>query len=133
MDIQPAIEFLATHHRAVLATRRSTGAVQLSPVVACARADGTVLISTQAGRAKARNVRRRPDISLCVMNDEFFGSWMQIDGEATVVELPSAMEGLIEYYRRISGEHPAWDEYRSAMQREGRVLLEITITKVTTP
>jgi hypothetical protein len=39
------------------------------------------------------------------------------------------MDGLVDYYRRISGEHPDWDDYRAAMEREKRVLLRITITR----
>jgi hypothetical protein len=39
------------------------------------------------------------------------------------------MDGLVDYYRRISGEHPDWDDYRAAMEREKRVLLRITIAR----
>jgi hypothetical protein len=38
------------------------------------------------------------------------------------------MDGLIDYYRRLSGEHPDWDDYRAAMERERRVLLRLTVT-----
>ena len=62
-------------------------------------------------------------------SDAFFGRWVQIEGTAQIVELPEAMDGLVDYYRSISGEHPDWDDYRAAMQREQRVLLRITPTK----
>jgi hypothetical protein len=39
------------------------------------------------------------------------------------------MEGLVDYYRRISGEHPDWDDYRAAMERDKRVLLHISVRK----
>ena len=54
---------------------------------------------------------------------------MQLEGTAEIVELPEAMDGLIAYYRGISGEHPDWDEYRAAMERDQRLLLRITVTK----
>jgi hypothetical protein len=54
---------------------------------------------------------------------------VQIEGTAEIVELPEAMDGLVDYYRSISGEHPDWDDYRAAMEREQRVLLRITPTK----
>ena len=38
-----------------------------------------------------------------------------------------AMEGLVDYYRRISGEHPDWDDYRRAMQDQQRVLVRVSI------
>ena len=36
----------------------------------------------------------------------------------------------MDYYRRISGEHPDWDEYRRAMEQERRVLVRVSIDKV---
>ena len=76
---------------------------------------------------KTHNVRRDPRVSLCVFTDAFFGAWAQLDGTATVLSLPAAMEPLVDYYRRVAGEHPNWDEYRTAMQQEHRVLLQITV------
>jgi hypothetical protein len=66
-------------------------------------------------------------VSLCVMSDAFFGPWVQIEGLATLLALPEAMEELVDYYRRVAGEHPNWDEYRQAMEKEQRVLVRITI------
>jgi hypothetical protein len=62
-----------------------------------------------------------------VLSDDFFGRWIQVGGRARIVELPAAMDGLVDYYRRISGEHPDWDDYRSAMQRDARVLVQIEL------
>ena len=130
MKIDRAVAFLNEHHRAVLSTVKANGRPQLSPIVACARDDGAVLISTRARSAKVKNITRRPAVSLCVMNDQFFGRWMQIDGTATVIGLPEAMDGLVDYYRRVAGEHPDWSEYREAMVREERVLLLIDVVAV---
>ena len=47
-----------------------------------------------------------------------------------VESLPTAMEGLVRYYRLVAGEHPTWAEYRQAMQRDRRVLLRIRIDRV---
>lgn len=128
MDLDAAREFLQENHRCVLSTRRSDGRPQMSPVVAAVDAGGRITISTREAAMKTRNARRDPAVSLCVMNDRFFGSWMQVDGIAEIVELPEAMEGLLENYRTIAGEHEDWDEYRRAMERERRVLLAITPT-----
>ena len=73
------------------------------------------------------NIRRDPRVSACVLSDDWNGPWVQIDGTAEVVSLPDAMELLVDYYRCIAGEHPDWDEYRRAMERERRVLLRISI------
>ena len=129
MDPQHAREFLRVHHHAVLATTRTDGRPQLSPVTAGVDAEGRILISTRETAMKARNLARDPRVSLCVLNDGFFGEWVQAEGTAEIVHLPEAMDLLVDYYRRISGEHPDWDDYRAAMERENRVLLRITITK----
>jgi PPOX class probable F420-dependent enzyme len=129
MDLDAAREFLRENHRCVLSTRRSDGHPQMSPVVAAVDGEGRITISTREAAMKTRNVRRDPAVSLCVMNDRFFGSWMQVDGIAEVIALPEAMEGLLENYRSIAGEHEDWDEYRRSMERERRVLLAITPTR----
>jgi PPOX class probable F420-dependent enzyme len=86
-------------------------------------------VSTREAAMKVANLRRDPRVSLCVLNDGFFGDWIQVDGTATIVSLPEAMELLVEYYRSLSGEHPDWDEYRAAMERDRRVLVRIDIER----
>lgn len=129
MDLDKARAFVRDNHRAVLATTRSDGRPQLSPVTVGVDADGHVVISTRETAVKTRNVRRDPRVSICVMNDAFYGGWVQIEGTAEVVSLPDAMEHLVTYYRDISGEHPDWNEYRAAMIRDKRVIVRVTLTK----
>jgi PPOX class probable F420-dependent enzyme len=125
MDIEAVLRFVAENHHAVLATRRRDGSPQMSPV-AVAADDGAVVISSRESAIKVKNLQRDNRASLCLLNDRFFGAWAQVEGPAEVVTLPEAMDGLIAYYRQISGEHPDWDEYRDAMQREKRVLIRVT-------
>ena len=129
MDIQRAVEFLRSQHRAVLATRRSDGSPQLSPIVAAVDDDGRILISTRETAVKAKNLARDPRASLCVINDGFYGQWIQVDGTAEIIHLPDALELLVDYYRRISGEHPDWTEYRSAMHRDRRLIIRVSIDR----
>jgi PPOX class probable F420-dependent enzyme len=129
VDIQRAIDFLHDQHRAILSTRRSDGSPQLSPVAVAADDDGRILISTRETAIKAKNLARDPRASLCVINDGFYGQWIQVDGTAEIIHLPDALELLVDYYRRISGEHPDWTEYRSAMNRDQRLILRISIER----
>ena len=129
MDIGRAADFLRAHHRAVLATSRSDGRPQLSPVTCTVDDENRVLISTRETALKTRNLRRRPQASLCVFTDNFFGEWVQVEGDVEIIPLPDAMDLLVEYYRSISGEHPDWDDYRAAMVRDQRVIVRITITR----
>jgi PPOX class probable F420-dependent enzyme len=129
MDLDQAREFLHDNHHAVLATYRRDGRPQLSPVTVVVDAGGNVVVSSRETAVKTKNVRRDPRVSLCVVNDRFYGEWVQVDGTATVVSLPEAMDALVDYYRRAAGEHPDWDEYRAAMEREQRVVLRVAIER----
>jgi PPOX class probable F420-dependent enzyme len=130
MSPDKARAFVANNHRAVLITRRSSGGLQTSPILVGVDDEGKLVISTREGASKTGNLRRDPTVVLCVLSDAFFGRWIQIEGTAQIVSLPEAMEGLVDYYRRISGEHPDWDDYRRAMQRERRVLIRVSIDAV---
>lgn len=122
-----ALDFIRHHGRSVLATRRRDGSPQLSPVLATVDAESRVVISTRDQAVKTLNLRRDPHATLCVMNEGFFGEWHAVDGTVEIVSLPEAMEPLVDYYRRGVGEHPDWDDYRRAMERDRRVLLRLTV------
>ena len=129
MDLAEARAFLAQHHRAVLVTMRADGRPQTSPLLCGLDGDGRVVVSTRETAVKTRNARRDPRVSLCILSDGFFGDWAQIDGVAEIVPLPEAMEGLVDLYRSVQGEHPDWDEFRAAMVQQRRVLLRIEIER----
>src|SRR6266536_1847551 len=129
MDLDDARDFVRNNHRAVLTTRRANGDPQLSPVVCGVDAQGRVAVSTRETALKVKNLRRDPRASLCVLNDGFFGDWIQADGIAEIIPLPEAMEILVSYYRSVSGEHPDWADYRAAMERDRRVIVRITLTR----
>jgi PPOX class probable F420-dependent enzyme len=114
----------------VLATYRSSGGLQTSPITVGLDAGGRVAISSRETAYKVRNLRHDPRATICVFTDAFFGPWVQIEGTAEVVSLPDAMDGLVDYYRRISGEHPDWDDYRRAMVEDRRVLVLVDIERV---
>ena len=124
-----AREFVASNHRAVLITRRPGGGLQTSPVLVGVDDEGKLVISTREGAYKTRNLRRDPTVVLCVLSDEFFGRWIQIEGATEILELPDAMPLLVDYYRLVAGEHPDWDDYRRAMETERRVVLRIRPTR----
>jgi PPOX class probable F420-dependent enzyme len=130
MGPDDARAFVAGNHRAVLITRRSGGGLQTSPVLVGVDGEGMLVVSTREAAYKTRNLRRDPTTVLCVLADDFFGDWLRVEGTARVVSLPEAMDGLVDYYRGISGEHPDWDEYRRAMEQQRRVLLRISIDAV---
>lgn len=129
MEIDKAREFLRQHHRAVLMTYRQDGRPQMSPILVGLNDEGQAIVSTRETAYKVKNLRRDSRASVCVFTDEFFGEWIQIDGTTHILSLPEALEPLVDYYRRVVGEHPDWEEYREAMVDEQRVLLQITIER----
>ncbi len=130
MDVARARAFLREHHHAVLGTLRQDGRPQLSPVTVGVDGEGHAVISTREPAYKVRNLRRDPRASLCVFTDGFYGSWVQVEGEAHILSLPDAMEPLVDYYRDVSGEHPDWADYRAAMERDRRCLVRVRMDRV---
>ncbi len=126
MNLDKARDFLRTNHRGVLATRRSDGGIQQSPVLVNVDDEGRAIISTRETAYKTRNLREEPWAQVCVFTDRFFGPWLFIEGTAEVLSLPEAMDPLIDYYRRFPDENPDWDQYRERMRREKRVLVRIS-------
>jgi PPOX class probable F420-dependent enzyme len=129
VDREKLLEFIRPRHRMVLLTPRSDGGWQGSPVTAGVDEQGRIVISTYPERAKATNVARRGKAAVVVLSDDFTGPWVQVDGDAELIELPDAVEPLVDYFRSISGEHPDWDEYRAAMTAQGKALIRITPTR----
>ena len=129
MTPDEARAFLREHHNAVLATFRRDGRPQMSPVGATVDEQGRVIVSTRAPAMKTRNLRRDPRVSLIVLNRGFYGDWVQVEGTAEIVEQPEAIELLVDYYRRMAGEHDDWDEYRAAMVEEQRVVVRFEIDR----
>ena len=129
VDRDALLAFLRPRHHALLLTRRRSGGVQLSPVTCGVDGAGRIVISTYPQRAKVVNARRESGVSLCVLSDEWDGPWVQVEGTAEVLDLPDALEPLVDYYRAISGEHPDWNEYREAMTRQGKSLLRVTVAE----
>src|SRR5436309_8580315 len=129
VDRAALTEFLRTRHNAIVITRRRDGGPQASPVTCGVDGEGRIVIATYSERAKIHNARRDNRVSVLVMSDGFSDPWVQVDGEAEVLDLPEALEPLVEYFRGISGEHPDWDEYRAAMVRQDKSLIRITIDR----
>jgi PPOX class probable F420-dependent enzyme len=125
MDLEQARDYVRSHHHAVLATRSPSGAIQQSPVLVGVDAEGLLTVSSRETAYKTKNLRSDPWVQMCVLSDSFFGSWIVVEGTAAVLSLPEAMQGLVDYYRGISGEHDDWDAYGESMQAERRVLIRI--------
>jgi PPOX class probable F420-dependent enzyme len=127
VDRAELLEFVRPRHRVMLTTTRRDGTPQSSPVTAGVDTDGRLVVATYPERVKVANLRRNPRASALVLSDDWNGPWVQVWGTAEVLDLPGALEPLVDYYRSIAGEHPDWDEYRSAMNAQGKSLIRLAI------
>ncbi|MBT8197699.1 MAG: PPOX class F420-dependent oxidoreductase [Acidimicrobiia bacterium] len=127
VDRDEMLDFVRPRHNGILTTMRSDGRTQQSPVTMGLDDSGRVVISSYPERAKVVNARSRDSVSVLVLSDDFGGEWQQLHGRAEILDLPDAIEPLVEYFRTIAGEHPDWDEYREAMVNQGKVLIRVTI------
>ena len=127
VTLDELLGFVRPRHHAIVITTRRDGRPQASPVTCGVDGEGRIVIATYPERAKTRNARRDPGhVSVLILSDDFGGPWVQVDGTAEVLDVPEAIEALVDYFRSISGEHPDWPEYREAMLKQGKSLLRIT-------
>ena len=129
MDVADALAFLRTNHNGVVATTRSDGSTQMSPITVGVDAEGRVVVSSRETAYKVRHLRARPRAAICAFPDRFIGDWVQVEGPVEVLSMPDALEPLVDYYRDIRGEHPDWDEYRRIMAEDRRVLIRMTVER----
>ncbi|MDQ2796512.1 MAG: PPOX class F420-dependent oxidoreductase [Actinomycetota bacterium] len=129
VELPELLDFVRPRHHMILETRRRDGASQLSPVTAGVDEAGRIVISSYPERAKVTNLRRIAGCAVLVLSDEFDGAWVQVDGTAEVIDLPDALDPLVDYFRSISGEHSDWNEYRQAMTDQNKCLIRVTPTR----
>jgi PPOX class probable F420-dependent enzyme len=129
VDRETLLEFVRPRHKGTLVTTRKDGRPQMSPVACGVDGEGRIVVSTYPERAKAVNLRRDPRVSILIHSDDWNDPYVQVDGTAEVLDMPEALEPLVEYFRCIAGEHPDWDEYRQAMARQDKSLIRITVER----
>lgn len=129
VDLDALLDFVRPRHHMIITTWRRGGGVQNSPVAGGVDPQGRIVVATYPERAKVHNIRRTGQASALVLSDDFDGAWVQLDAAAEVLDLPAALDPLVEYFRSIAGEHPDWAEYRRAMTAQGKCLLRLTPTR----
>ncbi len=126
MDLDRARDFVRSNPRAVMATRSSAGGIQQSPVLVGVDDEGRFVVSSRETAYKVKRLRVDSWTQLCVLTKRFFGDWIYFEGQADILSLPEAEEPLVDYFRKVGGEHSDWDEYRASLHEEKRVLIRIT-------
>jgi PPOX class probable F420-dependent enzyme len=129
MDLTEALSFVRDRKQGVLATIRANGRPQLSNIMYVPGDGDTFHISITDSRAKTRNLRRDPRASLYVVGDSFY-QYVVLEAAAELMPVTTdphdaTADLLVDYYRKGSGEHPDWEEYRAAMVTDGRLILRL--------
>ena len=132
MDIEKALAYSRVARRSVLITLKADGRPQSSNVMHWTDNDGVVHVSVTDSRAKVRNIRRDPRVSLHVVADDFW-AYAVLEGDAELTPVAASpddatVDELVAYYRALNGEHPDWDEYRAAMINDQRLVLRLRPT-----
>lgn len=131
MEIADAQKFIKDNHRACIAVRQKDGWPQMTLVTPGIDAAGRVILTSRGTTYKVKHLRRDPKVSMLIFGEQFSGSkFVQIHGSAEVVDLPQAMDGLIDWYKTVRGEHKNWEDYKKQVTDEKRVLIRINIEKV---
>jgi PPOX class probable F420-dependent enzyme len=127
----PLIDLVAASRHGVLVTLRRDGRPQLSNVLySWDPATSTARVSVTDDRAKTRNARRDPRVSLHVTSPDFW-SYAVLDGTATLSDVATEPDGaaadeLVDVYRAASGrDHPDWAEFRRTMVADRRLVLRL--------
>ena len=131
MEIADAQKFIKDNHRACIAVRQKDGWPQMTLVTPGIDAAGRIILTSRGTTYKVKHLRRDPKVSMLIFGEQFSGSkFVQIHGSAEVVDLPHAMDGLIDWYKTVRGEHKNWEDYKQQVTDEKRVLIRINIEKV---
>lgn len=134
MELDTALTWAAGRKHAALITLRKDGRAQSSDIVYLLD-DGVFVISLTESRAKTKNMRRDNRVVLHLSSPDQW-SYLSFDGTAELSTATTSVDdatndALVKYYEEISGgPHPDWDEYRTAMVDEGRLLARVTPTSV---
>src|SRR6476661_6472934 len=93
VELDELLDFARTRHHLVLVTERQDGSPQVSPVTGGVDAGGRVVVATYPERAKTRNVSRTGRASVLVLSDDWDGPWVQVDGDAEVLDAVPSDQG----------------------------------------
>lgn len=119
--------FVRTHRTCVFGYSRLHDGPAMSVVYYVPTDEDELLVSTMAGRGKARAVARNPKVSLCVLDERWPFAYLQVYADAVVDHDPElVVDVMMAVGGRMSGE-PLGEEARPFVEamavEEGRVVL----------
>lgn len=119
--------FVRTHRTCVFGFGRKVDGPAMSVVYYVPTDDDELLVSTMAGRGKCRAVLRNPKVSLCVLDERWPFTYLQVYADATVdTDRDAVVDTMMAVAWRMSGEELGQDArpFVEAMaEQEDRVLL----------
>ena len=108
---------------AVMATINQDGTPQLTTMWYLLEDDGTIMMNTKVGRAKERNMRRDPRISICIEDGYDF---LTINGTVEMIDDPEiAQHDIYRLSRHYHGEAKARRQMEEQFSKETRVSLRL--------
>ena len=121
-------QFVENHRTCVFAFQRKQGPPSMSVVYYVVDGD-ELLVSTMAARAKAKAVRRTGEASLCVLDEQWPLTYLQVYGPAVVDEDFATTVGVMTRVAEIMSGQTLPEAARPIVEakarEEGRVVLRL--------
>jgi PPOX class probable F420-dependent enzyme len=122
-------DFVERHRTAIFGYGRQKDGPAMTIVYYVVDGDD-ILVSTMAARAKAKAVTRDPKVSLCVLDEQWPPTYLQVYCDAKVDADPDANVDLAMRIAGLMAGNPMPEEVRpmvaEGVSRENRVVLRLT-------
>jgi PPOX class probable F420-dependent enzyme len=132
MSAEQIAEFLAPPRHAIIATNRAAGPPQVTPVWYIYEA-GRMYISAGVEAVKVRQLRRDPQVTICVDGGHPDARYVILQGEMTIIEPGDPQQEAMRWriIRRYYEDEAAARRYYESLRDSPSVLLVLTPSKVT--
>lgn len=123
--------FLAPPRHAIVATNRAAGPPQVTPVWYIYE-NGQLYISAGAGTVKAQNLRRDPQVTICVDGGHPDARYVILQGAVTILESGDPLQETMRW-RIVRHYHETEEEaqrYYASIRDSVSVLIVLTPTKI---
>ena len=128
MNQEERRQFVQEHRTCVFSYERKQGPPSMSIVYYVMDGDD-MLVSTMVERAKARAVRRNPEVSLCVLDEQWPPTYLVVFGEAEIETDADAVIDLMMRIGELMSGQKLPDEARPVVaamaEKEQRILIRI--------
>ena len=128
MNQEQRVAFVCSHRTAIFGFNRKNDGPGMS-VVYYVMDGNDILISTMEGRGKAKAVRRNSKVSLCVLDEHWPLTYLQVYGDATIeATVDTDLEKVVTLLTRIRNLMAGKDMPESVREQTRQMALDVAAT-----